>query len=322
MSEKKLDNYSKGAKILLVAVLVVALLGVSYAIFRVTARGEKTNEVRTGDVGLVITNESSSGLTIENTVPMEESEALSSVTAYTFDLANTGDYKMSYKLGFVVSSDSTMPASSVRYVLTKDGVDGTSSILGAIQPTYVTSTDSTTSEIVYYIEAGDIEASSTYSYSLKMWIDYHASLEANGLKFSVKAKADGEAIDSSVTTDALTTTAALLTPTDDQVDNMYDDEKKYVSDADYAYRLTDTDSPISYYISATKGTVLIIPVSSTYYVYAFTQNTYGIEIGKWYKTSNLSTFTEYTGTSPISSSTYTKIYDETYFNQILNSFSA
>ncbi len=322
MTEKKLDNYGKIAKILLVVAIVAAVLGVSYAIFRTTVRGEKTNEVRVGNVGLEIINESIDALTIDDKmVPMDESEALSSVTPYNFTLHNNGDYAMNYKLGFVLSDDTTMPAASVRYVLSKNGAEATSSIMGEVKPTYITNDDGTKT-VVYYVDAGQLAADGSNTYELKAWIDYHAALEANDMKFSVKARADGEAVTNGSSEETLTTTSALLTPTDDQLGTFYDKKTKEITTADLAYDLTDGSSPISYYIGKQSGTMLVIPKGSTKYVYAFTKNAYGIEINKWYTTSDLSTFSEYSGSSPIAKGNYTTLYNEAYIDQIINSFTS
>lgn len=316
--EKKLDSYGKIAKVLLVTVLVVALLGISYAVFKTVAHGEKTNELTVGMVGLQIVDENSSGITLDNTVPVTEEEGIAN-TAYTFSLTNTGDYTMNYKLGLELTDDTTMPASSVRYVLTKDGVDGVSSILGTIVPEYVYDSDTNTSKIVYYLEAGQIASNVTYDYALKIWIDYNASLESNGMKFSARARADGQAVSNTSSPWTLDNKQALRTPIDDQISTMYSHTLK--DQTEYAYKLTDGDNPIQYYIGKDFGSVLIIPTTDSYYVYAFTKNSYGIEVGKWYQTNeDMQVFSMYEGSLPISKGNYTTIYCESYLDQIIESF--
>lgn len=316
--EKKLDNYGKIAKILFVLVLVVALFGISYAVFKTVAYGTKTNELTVGTVGLKIFDESSSGITLDNTVPVTEEEGIAN-TAYTFSLTNTGSYTMNYKLGFELADDTTMPASSVRYILTKDGVDGVSSILGTIVPEYIYDSTTDTNKIVYYLEAGQIASAATYDYALKIWIDYNASLESNGMKFSVRARADGEAVANTASPWTLENKQALRTPIDDQTATMY--KHNLIEGAEYAYKLTDGDNPIQYYIGQNLGNVLIVPTANSYYVYAFTKNSYGIEIGKWYQTNaDMQVFSTYEGTSPISKGNYTTIYNEDYFDQMIESF--
>lgn len=310
--KKKLDTYGKIAKILLVLVLVVALLGISYAVFKTTARGEKTNELTVGDVGLKIVDENSDGIILDNTVPITEEEGLKT-QAYTFSLQNIGNYTMNYKLGFELTEDTTMPASSVRYVFTKENSEENSAIMGTIRPEYVEG------KIVYYVDAGQIAENTTYNYALKIWIDYNASLEANGMKFKVKARADGEAVANDATPWTLDNKQALRTPIDDQIDTFYKND--VINGAEYAYKLTDTASPIAYYIGESLGKVLVIPTNTNYYVYAFTKNSYGIEIGKWYQTdSNLEVFSLYEGASPITKGNYTTIYNEGYIDQIIESF--
>ncbi len=310
--KKKFDNYGKFAKILFVIVIITALLGISYAVFRTVAYGEKTNELTVGDVGLIITNENSSGITLDGVVPTTEEEG-KQTEGYTFTLQNTGDYLMNYKLGFELSDDTTMPASSVRYTLAKEETEGASAIMGDIKPEFIDG------KYVYYLEAGQIAAEASQNYTLKIWIDYNAGLEANGMKFTVNARADGEAVAEGTQAWALQNETALRTPIDDELDTMY--TKDLSDDAEYAYTLTDTDKPIAYYIGATSGTYLVVEKDENYYMYAFTKNKYQIEIGKWYQTdSDKTTFSEYTGTAPISSSDYQNIYNQAYFDKIVKSF--
>lgn len=314
--EKKYDNYSKFAKILLIVVIIIALFSVSYAVFRAVAHGEQTNELTVGDVNLVITNESSNGVTLENSVPATEEEGKAG-DPYTFDLSNTGDYKMNYKLGFELTTDTTMPASSIRYILTKNGVESTSEILGTIAPEVIDG------KTIYFLEAGSLDPKTSSNYSLQIWIDYNASLEANGMKFSIRARADGEAVSATTSAWNLANKNALRTPIDDQISTLYNTNKTNFATADETYKIADGENKmVEYVIGETTGTFMTIKTDATsQYVYAFTKNSFGIEIGKWYQTTDMNVFSLYEGTSPISKSNFTNVYNETYLDQIIESFS-
>lgn len=314
--EKKYDNYAKFANILLIVVIIIALFSISYAIFRAVAYGEKTNELKVGNVALVIRNESTSGVTLENSVPTTEEEG-KATEPYTFELANTGDYKMNYKLGFELSSDTTMPASSVRYILTKNDVEGTSDIMGIIAP------ETIDGKTVYFLEAGSLNPNTSNNYRLQIWIDYNASLEANGMKFSIRARADGEAVSDATGTWNLTNKNALRTPIDDQISSMYNTNKENFTSADETYKVADGENKIiEYVVGETTGTFITVKVDgNNQYVYAFTKNNFGIEVGKWYQTdAEMKVFSIYTGASPITKPAFTNVYQDAYLNQIIESF--
>ena len=64
--------------------------------------------------------------------------------------------------------------------------------------------------------------------------------------------------------------------------------------------------------------MLVLSSGNTRYIYAFTKNVYGLEINRWYTTSDFNTFSEYVGTAPIFESS--QHYSESYTKQIINSF--
>lgn len=192
MNNDNKKTYNKNYKFFLNVFAVVlgigVLFGVTYAIFRTTVRGKKSNIISTGNFGLVIQNESTNGISLTNALPMSEEEG-KKTSAYTFELKNTGDYDVKYKLGFELDSSSTMPAKAIRYIFN----DGTSSLMSSAVETEVSDTDGTVKK-VYYVEDSYIGKGETKQYSLKMWIDYDATQEeAAGKTFKIKARADGEA---------------------------------------------------------------------------------------------------------------------------------
>lgn len=190
--DKEKKTYNKNYKFFLNVFAIVlgigVIFGVTYAIFRTTVRGEKSNIISTGNFGLVIQNESTSGITLTNALPMSEEEGRKT-SAYTFELKNTGDYDIKYKLGFELDSSSTMPAKAIRYIFN----NGTSSLMSSAVETEVSDADGTVKK-VYYVEDSYIGKGEAKQYSLKMWIDYDATKEeAAGKTFKIKARADGEA---------------------------------------------------------------------------------------------------------------------------------
>ncbi len=313
MSEEKLNKYMKISKILILVIALAAIFGVSYAIFKVSDRGEKTNEISVGNIGLRIVDESSNGITLNNAVPMTDDEGLGQ-EPYNFTLENIGNYKMGYKLGFELSNDTTMPAAAIKYVLTKDGTSNEPAILGSISPEKVDD------KFVYYLDSGVINPSASYSYSLQIWINYNASNEANGTKFSVVARADGEAIADDVDSFPLNNRQALVTPIDTEIDTMLDDDGAYIV-ANVSENLM-----IKYIIETTEASgLVVVGANNRIYAYAFIKNNkVGLDIGKWYVTDdNANTWSIYEGNAPIAKSSFNEgnIYNEGYLDKIIESFS-
>lgn len=332
--DKEKKTYNKNYKFFLNVFAIVlgigVIFGVTYAIFRTTVRGEKSNIISTGNFGLVIQNESTSGITLTNALPMSEEEGRKT-SAYTFELKNTGDYDIKYKLGFELDPSSTMPAKAIRYIFN----NGTSSLMSSAVETEVSDADGTVKK-VYYVEDSYIGKGETKQYSLKMWIDYDATKEeAAGKTFKIKARADGEATKQFEAKTLIAPTAeqknqlkqvenndAWLIAENENGNNL---NSKYIE-----WRLIDTEHD-SYGIlidiikdeNADKR-------DSYYFVNKdYTENVNNEKIiimkaGYWYKMEsidgNLSTITRYFGACPFKKSELGSIYSESYLDYVISLF--
>ena len=286
------------------------ILGVSYAIFRASDTGRKTNTIKTGDFGLEIKNESDDSINLTHSIPMREEDGLKT-NPYTFDVVNTGDYDINYKLGFEISSDTTMPVSSVRYVLVKDGVKGSSALVSSAVLENITTEDGT--KKVYYVANYDIAAGATQKFKLYMWLDYNATESIANTVFKANVRVDGEAT-------TITPRKTLREPTDE--------EKASFSKGDYEGIIAKNNNSQVFYVDSDDGPVVEIFLfnNNTYLAYAYPfQNIEDddlfIEANKWYSVDvDTGDATEYTGDCPFIKSIFTDIYSSSYLDAIVESF--
>lgn len=194
-------NYKMLLNIFAIILGMGIILGVSYAIFRTTDKGEKTNIITTGNFGLEINDTSASAISMTNALPMTFEEGMKQAP-YTFTLTNTGDYAIDYQLGLenmVEETEKIMPTDVVRYVLLEGENPDITSLTNADTKLIsqgiekdVTDAENVTQK-VYYVDAGIIKAGESKQYTLYMWIDHEATTDIVGTKFKVRARADGEA---------------------------------------------------------------------------------------------------------------------------------
>ncbi len=325
-------NYNKNHKFFLNVFAIVmgigVIFGVTYAIFRTTVRGEKTNIISTGNFGLIIQNESTSGISLTNALPMSEEEG-KKTSAYTFELKNTGDYDVKYKLGFELDSSSTMPAKAIRYIFN----DGTSSLMSSAVETEVSDADGTVKK-VYYVEDSYIGKGETKQYSLKMWIDYDATQEeAAGKTFKIKARVDGEATKQF---EAKT----LIAPTAEQMKQLQqvDSNNEWIIADKVSDDTSIGDKWIEYTLigdsSDVYGITIDIIGDNERDLYIFLNKDYTLEddgveytykAGYWYKVSQNSTggiinSTRYFGECPFKKSDLSTIYSESYLDYVISLF--
>ena len=183
---KENNNNSKQVllSVLGVAILVVAVVGVSFAAFSYSKTGEKVNTITTGTITMSY-SETTNGINLTNALPMSDGvgKALSDENQY-FDFtvsANiTGTTTINYAITASKEAESTLPDTAVKVYLTD--MDGTADTQ-ILAPTKVSALPKTTSDVSgapndqYKLTSDTFSASSSHAYRLRMWVadDYQVT---------------------------------------------------------------------------------------------------------------------------------------------------
>ena len=155
-----------------VAIILVLLIGISFAYLTTTLHGEKEYAIRAGSLGLKL--EEGNELVLEKVIPIEDSEGMS-LNGFNFSLVNEGNIDTDFTIYLddmeLSSGETRMPDSAIRYSLTKNSVVGNASDLSSMgsNPNRV-------------VDTGSIEPKQTINYTLRIWIDYDATVEEAGGK--------------------------------------------------------------------------------------------------------------------------------------------
>ena len=165
MKDKKNKVIVTGLLILLV---VVTLIGSSYALWSVSVKSDKTQTLHSGTLELTLGETASSGITLNNAYPMTYEQGMAT-TAYTFTLKNTGNLDARYEIKVLDGdvSGTRLADKYVRYSLTKNGSE-------------------TTGLLKRPLETSILKAGATNTYTLHIWIDYDATTDIQGQEFNVK----------------------------------------------------------------------------------------------------------------------------------------
>ena len=191
------DNNSKQVllSVLGVAILVVAVVGVSFAAFSYSKTGEQVNTITTGTISMTYT-ESDNAINLTNALPMtdEVGKALSTQNQYfdfTVKADITGTTTINYAITATKEEDSTIPETGVKVYLTD--MDGTadSQILAPTKVSALSKTsgseESGAPEGQYILKTDTFSATSSHDYRLRMWVadDYQVTGQAQTFKLKV-----------------------------------------------------------------------------------------------------------------------------------------
>lgn len=190
-----MENNSKQAilSIVGIAVLVIAVVGVSFAFFTYSKQGTTNNVITTGSIAFEFT-ETTNGLTLTNQFPQTVAEGK---TNDTFDFKVTGNipttmspiaYTVYAVPGDAVADKTRMKNSEIDFYLTTTG--------GTVATAYATgaAVGDTIDTTGLQIASGTIPASGSaveHSYSMTMWVNETVTISDTDTTKTYRASATG-----------------------------------------------------------------------------------------------------------------------------------
>lgn len=190
-----MENNSKQAilSIVGIAVLVIAVVGVSFAFFTYSKQGTTNNVITTGSIAFEFT-ETTNGLTLTNQFPQTVEEGK---TNDTFDFKVTGNipatmspiaYTVYAVPGDAVADKTRMKNSEIDFYLTTTG--------GTVATAYATGAPvgDTIDTTGLQIASGTIPASGSaveHSYSMTMWVNDTVTISDTDTTKTYRASATG-----------------------------------------------------------------------------------------------------------------------------------
>ena len=184
------ENNSKQVllSVLGVAILVVAVVGVSFAAFSYSKTGEQVNTITTGTITMSY-SEDTNGINLIDALPMtdEQGKALAgenNVFEFTVGATITGTTTINYAVTATKEPGSSLDDTAVKVYLTDINSGGDTEVLA---PTKVSALQKTTSDVSgapndqYKLTSGTFNTTTTKKYRLRMWVaDDYSSLGTSG----------------------------------------------------------------------------------------------------------------------------------------------
>lgn len=196
------DNSSKQIllSVLGVAILVVAVVGVSFAAFTFSQAGNVENTISTGTLAMTYT-EGATGISITDAMPM--SDAAGKVLAkdneqfkFTVEATMSGTATINYEIAAIKKDSSTISDANVRLYLEKSATEnsGYTQAFAPAQFTPSTSASDIGSPVGSMIlESGTFTSSQKNYYILRMWLAEDAPITGTAKTYTVTVNVYGKA---------------------------------------------------------------------------------------------------------------------------------
>ena len=185
------NNNSKQVllSVLGVVILVVAVVGVSFAAFSYSKTGEKVNTITTGTITMSY-SEATNGINLMNALPMsdEQGKALAgenNVFEFTVGATITGTTTINYAVTATKESGSSLDDTAVKVYLTDITSGGDTQVLAPTKVSALTKTGNSEASGApsnqYKLTSGTFTNTTTRKYRLRMWVaDDYSSLGTSG----------------------------------------------------------------------------------------------------------------------------------------------
>ena len=186
--------------LVLMIVLIIAVLGVSYAAFKFTGEGTKLNTITTGSITMSY-EESSNTISLNGALPTTDETGKVRLNEgeyfdFTVSSAITGDVNINYEISAKEVGEGTIDGSNIKLYLTRLTEDGEEEIMTPRVYSEESTTNSYTGrpsgEMSLYTSS--MSSSESNSYRLRMWVDenYNPQGDGGNLTFSVQINVYGK----------------------------------------------------------------------------------------------------------------------------------
>ena len=215
----------------LILLMVIALIGVSYAAFRFTGEGTKVNSITTGSITMTY-EETDNTISLTGALPTTDKTGkvrMNPGEYFDFTVSSniSGDVNINYEISAKEVGDGTIDGSNIKLYLTRLTGDGEEELMTPETYNEETSTNNFTGrpsgEMSLY--TSNMSSSESNNYRLRMWVDedYNPQGDGGGLQFSVQINVyglDGDKIP--VTTGPVNEVLLSNIPKDSQYDDGVD----------------------------------------------------------------------------------------------------
>ena len=192
--------------LILVTVLLITVIGISYATFNYVGIGQKANTITTGAISMTYT-ESTNSIALSNALPTTDSTGKKRKNTgeyfdFTVKSSISGNTDINYEIAAKEESGNTFSGKNIKYYLTKVNSDGTETEVMAPrtyyeEPSGNVYTGRPSDMMSLFVGNLNQQGDTTINYRLRLWVDenYNPQNDNGGLTYKVKVNVYGQTSD-------------------------------------------------------------------------------------------------------------------------------
>ena len=192
--------------LILVTVLLITIIGISYAAFVYTGIGQKENTITTGAISMAYT-ESTNSISLSNALPTTDATGKKRKNTgeyfdFTVKSSIKGNTDINYEIAAKEENGNTFSGKNIKYYLTKVNSDGTETEVMAPrtyyeEPSGNVYTGRPSDMMSLFVGNLNQQGDTTINYRLRLWVDenYNPQNDNGGLTYKVKVNVYGQTSD-------------------------------------------------------------------------------------------------------------------------------
>ena len=192
--------------LILVTVLLITVIGISYAAFNYVGVGQKENTITTGAISMTYT-ESTNSIALSNALPTTDNTGKKRKNTdeyfdFTVKSSIKGNTDINYEIAAKEENGNTFSGKNIKYYLTKVNSDGTEIEVMAPRTYYEEAsgnvyTGRPSDMMSLFVGNLNQQGDTTINYRLRLWVDenYNPQNDNGGLTYKVKVNVYGQTSD-------------------------------------------------------------------------------------------------------------------------------
>ena len=201
-----MKNRKKYLILILVTVLLIMVIGISYAVFNYVGTGQNANTITTGAISMTYT-ESTNSIALSDALPTTDSTGKKRKNTgeyfdFTVKSSIRGNTDINYEIAAKEESGNTFSGKNIKYYLTKLNSDGTETEVMAPrtyyeEPSGNVYTGRPSDMMSLFVGNLNQQGDIIINYRLRLWVDenYNPQNDNGGLVYKVKVNVYGQTSD-------------------------------------------------------------------------------------------------------------------------------